>query len=143
MAYPVKDLKLTLEQVAMGEPIVLTKVDDWYDYDKDGNKEAQAKGLKYTCALDGVDFEKIIVKVPYERGALHITPEELEAKKSQVDNKGKKMKMYVDFEGFEASVYAKMSGNRAMADLSCKATSIFEYEDVVIESDPTDDWPEN
>ncbi|MEE3607435.1 hypothetical protein, partial [Bacillus altitudinis] len=65
----------------------------------------------------------------FDRGALHIEPEELESAGGEIP---------VDFDGFEGKFYVNTNGSRAMADVSFKAKSIFADDSSVVE-----DWVEN
>lgn len=123
MAFPVNKILLTKEQVSNNQGFVLLGMKDWYEYE-DGQKKPQATGVKYTCLLKGMEYEKIEVKVPFDRGALHIEPEELEGAGGEIP---------VDFDGFEGKFYVNTNGSRAIADVSFKAKSIFADDSSVVE----------
>lgn len=119
MAFPVKEIKLTADQVSNGEGFKLIKVLDWYEYEN-GKKKDRSSGYKYQCVLEGMDFEKIDVKIPFVKGQAPImSPEDFA---EELERIGKKSTL-VEFTGFEGMLYIDTNGF-AEIKLSCKATDI-------------------
>ena len=110
-----KNLKLTLDALSRGGPVILKDVAPDYKYDADNRRTDKVIGLRVTVVFPGNGYDTQTVKVADPTDRLS----------APLDKATPDHPIYVDFDGFVASVYAMRDADgRWRTGGSAKATAV-------------------
>lgn len=111
----VKNLKLTLDALSHGGPVILRSVAPDYEYDADNRRTDKVVGLRVTVVLPGNGYDTQTVKVTDPTDRLSVLLDKATASRP----------VYVDFDGFTASVYTmRGEDGRWRTGVSAKAAAV-------------------
>ena len=111
----IKNLKLTLDALSHGGPVILKDVAPDHEYDADNRRTDKVIGLRVTVVFPGNGYDTQTVKVTDPTDRLSVLLDKATASRP----------VYVDFDGFTASVYTmRGEDGRWRTGVSAKATAV-------------------
>ena len=111
----VKNLRLTLDALSHGGPVILKSVAPDYEYDGDNRRTDKVVGLRVTVVFPGNGYDTQTVKVTDPTDRLSVLLDKATASRP----------VYVDFDGFTASVYTmRGEDGRWRTGVSAKAAAV-------------------
>ena len=110
----VKNIRLSLESLSHGGPVILRSVAPDYEYDADNRRTDKVIGLRVTVVFPGNGYDTQTVKVTDPTDRLSVLLDKATASRP----------VYVDFDGFTASVYTmRGEDGRWRTGVSAKAAA--------------------
>ena len=111
----VKNIRLSLESLSHGGPVILRSVAPDYEYDADNRRSDKVVGLRVTVVFPGNGYDTQTVKVTDPTDRLSVLLDKATASRP----------VYVDFDGFTASVYTmRGEDGRWRTGVSAKAAAV-------------------
>lgn len=111
----IKNLKLTLDNLSIGGPVILQSVSPDYEYDIDHKRTDRVVGLKIKVVFPGNSYDTQVIRVSDPTDRLS----------TLLDKATPASPVYVDFDGFTASVYTMRGDDgRWRTGVSAKATGV-------------------
>ena len=111
----VKNIRLSLESLSHGGPVILKSVAPDYEYDADNRRTDKVVGLRVTVVFPGNGYDTQTVKVTDPTDRLSVLLDQATASRP----------VYVDFDGFTASVYTmRGEDGRWRTGVSAKAAAV-------------------
>ena len=111
----VKNIRLSLESLSHGGPVILKSVAPDYEYDADNRRTDKVVGLRVTVVFPGNGYDTQTVKVTDPTDRLSVL----------LDKATPSHPVYVDFDGFTASVYTmRGEDGRWRTGVSAKAAAV-------------------
>ena len=111
----VKNIRLSLESLSHGGPVILRSVAPDYEYDADNRRTDKVIGLRVTVVFPGNGYDTQTVKVTDPTDRLSVLLDKATASRP----------VYVDFDGFTASVYTmRGEDGRWRTGVSAKAAAV-------------------
>ena len=111
----IRNLRLTLDALSHGGPVILKSVAPDYEYDGDNRRTDKVVGLRVTVVFPGNGYDTQTVKVTDPTDRLSVLLDKATASRP----------VYVDFDGFTASVYTmRGEDGRWRTGVSAKATAV-------------------
>ena len=111
----IRNLRLTLDALSHGGPVILKSVAPDYEYDGDNRRTDKVVGLRVTVVFPGNGYDTQTVKVTDPTDRLSVLPDKATASRP----------VYVDFDGFTASVYTmRGEDGRWRTGVSAKAAAV-------------------
>lgn len=111
----VKNIRLSLESLSHGGPVILRSVAPDYEYDADNRRTDKVIGLRVTVVFPGNGYDTQTVKVTDPTDRLSVL----------LDKATTSRPVYVDFDGFTASVYTmRGEDGRWRTGVSAKAAAV-------------------
>lgn len=111
----VRNVKLDLNSLSNNGPVILQSVSPDYEYDADRKRTDKVVGLKVTVVFPGNGYDTQVVRVSDPTDRLS----------ALLDKSTPTSPVYVDFDGFNASVYTMRGDDgRWRTGVSAKATAV-------------------
>ena len=111
----VKNIRLSLESLSHAAPVTLRSVAPDYEYDADNRRTDKVVGLRVTVVFPGNGYDTQTVKVTDPTDRLSVL----------LDKATPSHPVYVDFDGFTASVYTmRGEDGRWRTGVSAKAAAV-------------------
>lgn len=111
----VRNVKLGQDNLSNNGPIILQSVSPDYEYDADHKRTDKVIGLKVTVVFPANSYDTQVVRVSDPTDRLS----------ALLDKSAPTSPVYVDFDGFTASVYAMRGDDgRIRTGVSAKATAV-------------------
>ena len=111
----IRNLRLTLDALSHGGPVILKSVAPDYEYDGDNRRTDKGVGLRVTVVFPGNGYDTQTVKVTDPTDRLSVL----------LDKATPSHPVYVDFDGFTASVYTmRGEDGRWRTGVSAKAAAV-------------------
>ena len=111
----IRNLRLTLDALSNGGPVILKSVAPDYEYDGDNRRTDKVVGLRVTVVFPGNGYDTQTVKVTDPTDRLSVL----------LDKATPSHPVYVDFDGFTASVYTmRGEDGRWRTGVSAKAAAV-------------------
>ena len=111
----VKNIRLSLESLSHGGPVILRSVAPDYEYDADNRRTDKVIGLRVTVVFPGNGYDTQTVKETDPTDRLSVLLDKATASRP----------VYVDFDGFTASVYTmRGEDGRWRTGVSAKAAAV-------------------
>lgn len=111
----IRNLRLTLDALSHGGPVILKSVAPDYEYDGDNRRTDKVVGLRVTVVFPGNGYDTQTVKVTDPTDRLSVLLDKATASRP----------VYVDFDGFTASVYTmRGEDGRWRTGVSAKAAAV-------------------
>lgn len=111
----IKNLKLTMDNLSNGGPVILQSVSPDYEYDADHKRTEKVIGLKVTVVFPGNGYNTQVVRVSDPTDRLS----------ALLEKATPSAPIYISFEGFNASVYTMRGDDgRWRTGVSAKATGV-------------------
>ena len=111
----IKNLKLTLDNLSIGGPVILQSVSPDYEYDIDHKRTDRVVGLKIKVVFPGNNYDTQVIRVSDPTDRLS----------TLLDKATPASPVYVVFDGFTASVYTMRGDDgRWRTGVSAKATTV-------------------
>ena len=110
-----RNLRLALDALSHGGPVILKSVAPDYEYDGDNRRTDKVVGLRETVVFPGNGYDTQTVKVTDPTDRLSVLLDKATASRP----------VYVDFDGFTASVYTmRGEDGRWRTGVSAKAAAV-------------------
>lgn len=111
----IRNLRLSLDALSHGGPVILKDVAPDHEYDADNRRTDKVIGLRVTVVFPGNGYDTQTVKVSDPTDRLS----------ALLDKATPAHPVYVDFDGFTASVYTMRDADgRWRTGVSAKATAV-------------------
>ena len=111
----IRNLRLALDALSHGGPVILKSVAPDYEYDADNRRTDKVVGLRVTVVFPGNGYDTQTVKVTDPTDRLSVLLDKATASRP----------VYVDFDGFTASVYTmRGEDGRWRTGVSAKAAAV-------------------
>ena len=111
----IRNLRLSLDALSHGGPVILKDVAPDHEYDADNRRTDKVIGLRATVVFPGNGYDTQTVKVADPTDRLSVL----------LDKATPAHPVYVDFDGFTASVYTMRDADgRWRTGVSAKATAV-------------------
>ena len=111
----IRNLRLALDALSHGGPVILRSVAPDYEYDGDNRRTDKVVGLRVTVVFPGNGYDTQTVKVTDPTDRLSVL----------LDKATPSHPVYVDFDGFTASVYTmRGEDGRWRTGVSAKAAAV-------------------
>ena len=111
----VKNIRLSLESLSHGGPVILKSVAPDHEYDADNRRTDKVIGLRVAVVFPGNGYDTQTVKVTDPTDRLSVLLDKATASRP----------VYVDFDGFTASVYTmRGEDGRWRTGVSAKAAAV-------------------
>lgn len=111
----IKNIKLMMDNLSNGGPVILQSVSPDYEYDADRKRTEKVIGLKVTVVFPGNGYDTQVVRVSDPTDRLS----------ALLDKVTPTSPVYVDFDGFTASIYTMRGDDgRWRTGVSAKATTV-------------------